>query len=77
MEHEISVATLQRLLAQLRPDDILIPNEVANLKIVRRGEYAGYVDLLKDHCAIELFKGRPAGESDPTPSADVETETER
>jgi hypothetical protein len=54
-EHEITVATLRELLTQLEPEDVLIPNVVGNLKIVRGGTYIGYVDLLKDLASIDVF----------------------
>lgn len=57
IDHEITVAQLKVLLAQLRDDDVLIPNTVANLAIRRDGTYVGFVDLLKDQGQIELFGG--------------------
>jgi len=54
VEHEISVAKLRELLAELLDDDILIPNVVCNLLISRSGSYIGYINLLKDRQGIEL-----------------------
>lgn len=54
IEHEITVAQLRELLLQLKDDDILIPNTVANLAVVRNDKYIGFVDLLKDNCGINI-----------------------
>lgn len=54
MEHEISVAKLRELLAMLEDDDVLIPNAVANLKIVRGDRYVGFINLLKDLQGVEM-----------------------
>lgn len=43
--HEMTVAELQGLLTQLRDDDVVVPNAVANLAVVRKGAFFGYVDF--------------------------------
>ena len=41
----ITAAKLSELLAQCRADDVLLPNQVGNLSIIRGGEYIGVIDL--------------------------------
>jgi hypothetical protein len=43
--YRVSVAALQKSLSTLRPTDILIPNRVQNLSIVRDGKQIGIVQL--------------------------------
>ena len=54
--HCVTVALLRALLDELRDTDVLIPNQVANLKIIRDGWYIGFVDLLDPYQAVELFE---------------------
>jgi hypothetical protein len=53
LKHEITVGKLQELLATLEPTDVLTPNRVNNLLILRDGGKIGYIDLFTD--AVELF----------------------
>lgn len=53
--HSITAGYLKCLLTQLRDSDVLIPNEVANLKIERDGKYIGFVDLLENNQHVEFF----------------------
>jgi hypothetical protein len=45
MDHSITVADLKSILEQLESNDVLIPNAVGNLAIIRNEEIIGYVDL--------------------------------
>lgn len=54
--HKITVAQLRRLLTELRDDDVLIPNQVANLTVIRYGRYVGYVDLLDPVQHVEILE---------------------
>ena len=54
IDHEITAAKLQELMAQLEPTDILRPNAVGNLMLIRNGEYIGFVDFYSD--IIEFFE---------------------
>ncbi len=54
IRHEITVARLHELLGELHADDLLVPNAVGNLAIVRGGVYVGFVDLLVDRSHVEL-----------------------
>lgn len=45
--HEVSVAELREALDRLLPDDILFPNQVGNLTIMRNGAYWGFINLLR------------------------------
>lgn len=47
--HRMSVAGLRTLLDELRPDDVLVPDDVRNLAIYRAGTYVGFIDLLDGH----------------------------
>jgi hypothetical protein len=40
-----TVAQLRRQLMKLKGNDILYVNELRNLKIIRKGDYAGYIEL--------------------------------
>jgi hypothetical protein len=55
MRHIISVKDLRDLLTQLRDDDELEPNTVANLRILRAGVSVGYIDLLKGQSAVNFW----------------------
>lgn len=53
MPHEITVAELAEVLTKLRPGDLLFPNQVGTLTIVREGRMIGFISLLL---------GKPMGE---------------
>lgn len=53
--HKITVSKLRSLLAQLRDDDELHPNAMGNLKVVRDGNYVGFIDLLVGMQSLELL----------------------
>jgi hypothetical protein len=55
MDHEITVARLKELLADLKDDDLLIPNAVRNLSIIRDEKEFGFIDLLAGCTGIEEF----------------------
>lgn len=57
--HSITVAELRGLLSRLKDDDVLYPNRVRNLLIVRDGASIGFLDLLEGHPGVE-FWGRDA-----------------
>lgn len=54
--HEISVTELSEALGRLRPDDILFPNRVGNLAIMRSGVCWGYINLLKNTPSTERIR---------------------
>ena len=54
IDHEITVARLKKLLSLLKDDDVLIPNRVRNLTIVRNDKYFGFIDLLKNDTHVEI-----------------------
>ncbi len=56
LAHWITVADLRTLLAdpRLHADDVLWPNAVKNLAVVRGGVYIGFVDLLHGCQGLEL-----------------------
>ena len=56
LQHRTTVAKLRSLLAQLQDSDVLIPNQVQNLSIVRDGEQIGFIELRHFHEAIELYE---------------------
>jgi hypothetical protein len=53
--HEVTVGRLTELLAQLREDDILVPNSVRNLLIVRDNRSIGFIDLLIGQAALNIW----------------------
>ena len=55
MEHSISVGQLKELLGLLEDDDVLIPNRVANLTIIRADAYIGFINLLEGGQEIEMI----------------------
>lgn len=57
LEHKIMVKHLATLLAdpQLQDDDLLIPNAVGNMKVMRGGRYIGYIDLLPGSHQVIIF----------------------
>jgi hypothetical protein len=69
--HFVTVAKLRELLLELRDDDVLTPNRVENLTVLRGGEreqtkgnfsvlknsrYVGFIDLLNGDPHVELFE---------------------
>jgi len=54
ISHEVSVKKLKEILSELLDDDVLIPNAVGNLALIRNGEYAGFINLLKDLQCLEI-----------------------
>lgn len=55
IRHAIKVGDLRALLAELNDDDVLVPNEVRNLRIERNAAAVGFVDLLEGHARVELW----------------------
>ncbi len=57
MKHEITAGKLMALLTSglLFHDDVLVPNEVDNLAILRNEEYIGFINLASGE--IELYEG--------------------
>lgn len=53
--HIVTVAKLAELLTQLEPNDLLVPNSVDNLAILRAGTQIGYIDLLQYNAHVELY----------------------
>jgi len=54
--HEITVEKLRGILSQLRDDDLLLPNRVQNLTIIRGGCYIGFINLQKNLEEVEIFE---------------------
>ena len=52
--HWVTAGQLKELLATLRDDDVLSPNMVGNLSIVRGEDFIGWVDLLGGNCRITM-----------------------
>lgn len=46
LSHQITVADLRAILDSLDGSDVLYPNRVGNLSILRNGSYTGVIDLL-------------------------------
>lgn len=62
MPHEITVAELAEVLTKLQPGDVLSPNRVGNLTIVRDGQMIGAIRLTVNMQAkdrIEMFCEEP------------------
>lgn len=57
LQHRTTVAKLRSLLAQLRDDDVLEPNAVQNLAIVRDGAQIGHIELHHFHESVEIYEG--------------------
>jgi hypothetical protein len=62
IRHRITASELRHLLTQLRDDDVLEPNAVGNLRIIRDGESIGFVDLLPACLGIHLWETVPPSE---------------
>lgn len=48
LKKSISVENLKKALEKLEDDDILYPNQVGNLTVVRNGNYIGYIDISEE-----------------------------
>ena len=59
----ITVQELQGLLQQLQADDILYPNPIGNLSIIRDDTYIGFLDIAFP--ALELFARSPEDPAEP------------
>ena len=55
IRHEVSVKKLRELLTQLNDEDVLIPNQVAHLALIRNGSQIGFIDLLPDFQEVTLY----------------------
>lgn len=56
--HEMTVSKLKELLSTLEDTDILVPNAVRNLLIVRKDKSIGFIDFLDGHPALEFWEGQ-------------------
>jgi hypothetical protein len=54
VEHSITVKRLTEILTELRDDDVLVPNTVRNLAVLRGGHYIGFVNLIEVEPKLEL-----------------------
>jgi len=53
--HAVKVAELKAAILELRDDDLLVPNEVRNLAIIRDGDFVGWIDFGQG-AAVEYAK---------------------
>lgn len=52
--HEVTVYRLRQLLSGLKDADVLVPNELRNIAVLRDGNYIGHINLLKDQARLEI-----------------------
>lgn len=43
--HAVTVAEMRQAISTLEDDDLLVPNQVSNIAVVRDDEFFAYVDL--------------------------------
>ena len=55
IEHRTTVATLRFLLAELRDSDVLVPNSVKNLAILREWRQIGVIELLNGQEQVTIY----------------------